>query len=362
MELLYIDQLLNDDIESFASNFIDDFNIRIDLRSGTLKYPKDLCGQPSLISLAAYLGATQCFTYLLSNDADPEQEDDFGRNTIHFACMGGNVDIFQSICPIMRADSYGNYPIHYAVAYNRHKITLEILKIDKKYGLALNHNNEAPIHIAFRTPDVNSINILTSFEIDPLLETKINKNILDYAISSYCIEAVELAIRLYPIITTDAHRLVKSITNAVDIGSLKMVKLLQRYINLSDDQKEHLLIHACEKGYLDIVKFFIRKTTSIKVSSHNGKRVNLCNFVCKNEKIMILKFLFESSLSNINDILDETICQCLIDCDFKIIQYLFSLENERFIQKDDKVIEITSSKDKNTVISEFPKEWIDCNY
>lgn len=64
--------------------------------------------------------------YLLDNDADPEQEDDLGRNAMHFACMGGDVDIFQSICSKMRTDNYGNFPIHYAVAYNRHKITSEI--------------------------------------------------------------------------------------------------------------------------------------------------------------------------------------------------------------------------------------------
>ncbi|OHS98311.1 ankyrin repeat protein [Tritrichomonas foetus] len=126
MQLEIIDNLLADNVDQFIQSIssLEDFNFQfiLDLRF-PYKLPPILNSGPSLLSLAAFLGAEKCVHHLLNLSINLDLKDHEKRKAVHFACAGGNINICRELysygCKFDNSemDSSKQSPVHYACAF-----------------------------------------------------------------------------------------------------------------------------------------------------------------------------------------------------------------------------------------------------
>lgn len=380
--------LLSDDLADLIQwlEIFHDINQRISIKKSRFVWPFDFSYYPSLISLAAFLGAEECFNYLLDKNADPLQEDELGRNCLHFASMGGKLSIFIKINYFQFRDLKGNCPIHYAIMYYNENIVKYILSIDIDALKYANYSNEMPIHLSCQFFEITIFKLISSCVIDPCSLTKKNFTLLNYAVISNSLESVIHVISLYPYITCDHDIILNSIFLSIEIGNFNIYKNLTKYIELTNEEKSKILLFACKRGDYSIVKYIIQKGVNLniaingeyplieaiksgssiivdlliankaelKISTNNG---NVIEVACKSNMISLVRKLIDTKTYNENDISDNTILDCLSMQNIRVIAYLYSISNERFVVETNDIVKIISI-DGESIISTFPFDWI----
>lgn len=123
-----LDAILDDDDDLFTQliteNSVDPSKSNKTFKMSNYKFPDILQGNPSYASLCACFSAENCFTALslLLPDGTASEEmkkvDDYKRSPIHFACIGGSLNIIreldQAMFDLNARDESGYFPSHYA--------------------------------------------------------------------------------------------------------------------------------------------------------------------------------------------------------------------------------------------------------
>jgi ankyrin repeat protein len=130
----------------------------------TLAFDEMVREGATLICIASYFGAVNCFRYLLANNADPCLEDDHGRNLTHFACAGGSLEILSMLSqfPVKwnSTDADGSTCVHYAALFGHPEALFWLWTSCNCDFSAVNVHKMSPLHFAAWRGEVKSIGFL----------------------------------------------------------------------------------------------------------------------------------------------------------------------------------------------------------
>lgn len=121
------------------------------------KMPESLRYYPPFISLCAFFDSKKCFDslfdfYLKTNDFENIYKlDQCKRSVVHFAFLGGNLNIIQSILSVFKnfdlQDCFGLRPIHYSAMGGHIKVFEFLNEIKYDMFISDNQQNLTPFHI-----------------------------------------------------------------------------------------------------------------------------------------------------------------------------------------------------------------------
>ncbi|OHS93315.1 hypothetical protein TRFO_11949 [Tritrichomonas foetus] len=116
----YVAKIRNDDVEYFRE-LSSSPNFNIDTRIYPTIYQSSpmLQNHPTLIMVAAFFGAIECFKFFAMHNADMSEHDHHLVTLPQFAVAGGNIEIIR-LCQMNRLDFDGT--IHYAALFHRTEI------------------------------------------------------------------------------------------------------------------------------------------------------------------------------------------------------------------------------------------------
>lgn len=256
--LQVLDSILEDNEDNFIQ-LIQDTNMNKTFKITNYSTPDFLHDNPTYLSLCCCFSAEKCFSAmsLLSpsglNSPDMQKVDDYNRSPIHFACIGGSLNIIreleQSNFDLNVKDASGYYPSHYA-AFSGH---CDVIKYLWTKGASITMPSSIPLTIK-------------PFEIS-------------------CLYGY---IEIVKFFCESVHPKEGEKNSHFSIGF---------FSNLSTP-----LHYACIGGHADIVKYFLKNDVDVKYQI-NALDFNSCNpllCACQNGSIECVKALLENGREKIN--------------------------------------------------------------
>lgn len=345
-----LDSILDDDDEKFIQlvSQIKGTGMNSNKKFKMTQYniPYLLEYHPTYASLCTLFSAEKCFTSLLNLCSNEQTSENFkrpdkkGRSPIHFACIGGNLNIIRQLYQLgfdlNAADDEGFHPSHYSAMSG----TIDVMKYLWMKG-AINLTNQGkettPLCVACL---YGSLNIVKFFFETVDLKNEIvsmkevfyeNKkttifhlacegghaDILDYllTIKEYAKKQVNKL----------DHKSRTPLNVACQNGSLSCVKLLINVgkVNINGTSKKHIaLIDAVEGGHSDIVSFLLQQGVDINIENSNN--MTAIEVAIMNCHLNITKILVQNGTTKNWD--EQKIGNLfLLACggyDIKIIRYL----------------------------------------
>ncbi|KAK8844513.1 hypothetical protein M9Y10_024378 [Tritrichomonas musculus] len=330
----------------------DQSNYNKTLTISNYKLPKILNSKPTYSSLCAFFSAEQCLEELSLLDPSGFESDEMnkldnnGRSPIHFACIGGNLNIIRQLeqgnVDLNAKDNEGCLPSHYAATVGNFDVI--------KYLWVKGADIFSPSLTAGMTPLQNAcfygnIEIVKFIcgiiqemkESQPELFEKIfllpskNSTLLHYAcmgghehIVEYLLSNPEISQMMINAIDGDSRTpLICSCQN----GSLNCVKCFfnkNGKLNAKKKSKKHLpLVAAAENGHLDIVHFLLNQK-SIHINQETSSKRTALEAAVLKDHFDVVKYLIEKGSAKSYD--KERIGTMFLDAvgteDFQLIKYL----------------------------------------
>ena len=342
--LKILDAILADNAEDLSA-IVDEVNVNHIFSIKQYRLPKILIGNPPIISVAAFFGASECTSYLLGIEAGLKQKDHYRRLPSHFAAAGGNLNIFRSLIEmdedLDQPDSDGNFAVHYAAKMGRTDILKYIWSRsqDKSAITLRGHHQKQPIHYACENGHNDVINFLFELDANCISAGDINNfTPLMYASLGGHLDTVKLILSKNADPDIIASNGSTAITIAAQNGNLSIVKELVKISTQYKKSKRKFnpLVEASAGGHVDIVKFLIENgmNPNIKTSDnmtpfwaalhknrllvlkyllHHGanyelistketeKKINPILFACTNSYFDIVRFFLEEKYATLND-------------------------------------------------------------
>ena len=168
--------LQKDNIDQLQECFKENIDVSKPLNVSNQMLPKILHDDASLVAVAAYYKASQCFRHLLSIIPNPLIIDKEGRSLLHFAAASGSLDIYQIAEEVINGhspdlenspeiniylDFLDNSVAHYAASSGSLEI-LQYLWMQGQDITTLNKKDESALHWAVRAGKIDIIEFLVS--------------------------------------------------------------------------------------------------------------------------------------------------------------------------------------------------------
>lgn len=290
-----LDSILDDDNEKFfqlISQLTNDgLNYNKGFKITNYRLPAILSDEPSYASLCSFFGSEKCLDSLITLLPDGINSNSFniadkkGRKPIHFACIGGHLNIirkfYQEESDFNSKDYRGRTPAHYSALSS----TTDSIKYLLLKGIDVltqtDYNEMTPLHLSI----MNS-----NFEIFKFLIENVAKNdfsifdmskltMLHLACESGCVEILDYILSKKEIAKKQMKLTnmfsQKPIDCAIQHGNLECVKKLVKLskTNLNIHNKKHIpLIIASSEGHFDIVSYLLKQDkVDINVVDYDNK-------------------------------------------------------------------------------------------
>jgi ankyrin repeat protein len=185
-----IPRILEDDVDPLkVASQSPDFSTESRLKPTAFIPSTFLNSQPTLIHVAAFLGAVNCFRFLLANGAELHAVDNVGRTLPQFAVAGGNVDIIRE-CQRHGLDFFGTF--HIAIQFHRHDIADWLRETILPDISSADLNGLTPLHVACRSNNLSEVVHLLELGADINCESYRGWTPLRMAVRGGHIECVNL--------------------------------------------------------------------------------------------------------------------------------------------------------------------------
>ncbi|XP_067659868.1 ankyrin-3-like [Haliotis asinina] len=262
------------------------------------------------VMLAASEGRKGMFDLLLQNGADLSHEDDNGRNILHMACRGGNMELVthvlkQNIVEINSRSHDGSSPAMEA-AYEGHTNVLKLLRSEGADLSAVNGKSNTILYIALESEHKDTVKyVLSNDFVD--IDSRNNDGMT----------AVMLAVQEG--MTDIFHSLVRrgadlSLANshewnilhiACDEGNSEIVKyiLSENAVNVNDRTDDGMtpVLLAAEHGFQDIFVLLERKGADVSVVDNDDENILHKLSVVGNVDLMQLALIHKNVAQNMNE-------------------------------------------------------------
>ena len=285
MQLLEI--LANDDVERLEEfiHEVDDPNFRIKIKQDDKKLQLDkiLLNEPPLISISAFYGSVKCFSFLHLSEADLNEKDKEGRLVTHFASAGGCIEICDTLdsCGLdfLETDFYKRNSLHYACQYGRLQIVERLWM--RNFNLNEPDNDGLlPIHYSALAANSDVIDFLVSNGCD--LAKSVNgitpfRNALNNSpeVLKYLLKANKNSKFLDDnTFTSFIEEDRTPLTNAIYQKNPEITKVLLENTNSDINQQDELgwtpLLHAASNGLFEICEILIDHGADVNKPSFHG--------------------------------------------------------------------------------------------
>lgn len=249
----------HNDIESLVQlSFHPQFNPSQTIAQSIFETSFVVYNQPSMVEFAAYCGAIDCLDFLMGKGSDPSVTDFNGKTLPEFAVCGGNNDIIE----LLNENGFDCTEFNYLKARFYHEI------------------NEYSERVLLSATYSNNIKVIVK-----CLE-KVTPSTIDYSEPSNGKTALIIASQYGHI---DAIRL-----------------LLSKGANINQQDNDGLspLQHACQNGYLDIVKLFLSNEKVDPNLKHKFDMTAL-HWACQKGFPEIVQLLIDTGKVDVNSRDDE---------------------------------------------------------
>lgn len=352
-----LDAILDDDEKQFSDLIMetnDDLtDVNKTIKIANFKIPEFLEDNPTYACLCACFSAERCFTVLsmLSPGGAGSQEmmklDDYKRSPIHFACIGGSLDIIRKLDQAgfdMNLRDNGQYlPSHYA-AMSGHFDVMKYLWTKGANVLSLtkltNDFCVSPIHVASLYGNLEIVKFICetvlSLDTRPSSEVFFFECQMATPMHYACIGGHDNIVNYFLSIPSLAKEQINALDSnsrtpllcACHNGNLRCVKAILNYkkekINLSMKGRKHLpLVDASESGFLDIVQFLV-KEKGINIQQETSQKKSALDVAVVNDHLDIVKCLIDNGASKNFD--DEKVGNLMFTAfetgDYELVRYL----------------------------------------
>lgn len=358
-----LDSILDDDDEQFSQHITeistDLTNINKTFRMTNYKIPAFLMDNPTYASLCACFASEKCFNTLsMLLPAGPSSDemkklDDFNRSPMHFACIGGSLNIIRELeqagFDLNCRDKKGFLPSHYAAMFGKCDVIKylwtkgsDVISLsspvfyqmsNRPIELACLHGNLEIVRFICETvlADNEKSDTANKLKFADILSSKCPTP-LHYA----CIGGHDNIVNYFLSKREYAKCQINALDNesrnpllcACHNGSLGCIKLLLNYdkskINLCMKGRKHLpLVDAAEGGFLDVVQFLL-KHKEVKVQQETSQKVTALDVAVSNDYIEIVKLLIQNGAAK--DLYKQKIVELTLTAigtnDVEMIRYL----------------------------------------
>lgn len=307
----FLKSILDDDLNNFIlqTNQTQDINNHLDFVNREQgkkmrKLPNFICEKPTLLSLAAFFGSSQCFDHLLTLKANLKEMDNGGKNAAHFAAAGGSTNILSKIIKsdpelLEKEDNFSRTPFHYACLFGHFDVVM-FLWSKGSVITAMDRNMESPVHFAAFSGSLKIIQFLIEYYTSLDISDTFGRTPLMCACIGGHSEVVKFLISTgkVDINKTDKDG-ITSLIYAVRYGSLKTVKeLLESNYQIDEsNQNFSALVEAACYGHIDIVRYLVQKGFDVNIQTKeqqtpiykaimNG-HVEVVRFLIENKALLI---------------------------------------------------------------------------
>ena len=346
--------ILADDVETF-SQYVSDENESSKNINFKQRVPDIIKNYPSIISLAAFFGATEIVDYLISIGADVKQADKNDSTSIFYAAAGGNITIFKKLYDLDNTEfnAHKATPCMFAAEMGKIDIVKYIWSRNKDLILFEDEFCSQPIHRAAAHGHIDVVDFLLSQGAKVNARDKEGNTPLILAALCGSVELVKYLIEKKANVSLKAYDGMSSLCVAARNGSLSVAKILVEngaaFINKNDALP---LVEACGSGHLDLVKFFVDKGARINSAAKDGlfplmaaakrNRVNIFDYlISKGAEIMnvnresnlleyacmcnsndIVNYLLDKNIFTLKDIKNNFITICFHDLNDSVLNNL----------------------------------------
>lgn len=289
---LSLEILRNDDLESLERYTLETGNYDTSMSSASSGNFEILAANPSLLSIAAFFGAVQCFEYLQMSGADMTKADDMGRLPVHFAAAGGSLEI----CDVLDGagadftvhDAQDMGCVHYACLYAHvqvlQRLETRALPLDDPRLVLFAAKHETTEVMEYLLEHGCDINANVGGETPFLLAFKHSPAVLRFLLQH----------------GVDTNVIVKddrtALMDACYSGDLNIVNILLEFGNDGIDYQDHFgwtaLLYACSKGHGEVVQKLVECHADVNkksflgfspwMAAHNNNHQEIVKFLSDN--------------------------------------------------------------------------------
>jgi ankyrin repeat protein len=241
--------------------------------------PPILQSRPTLLQIAAFCGADQCFHLLQMSNASLTSTDDQGRAVVHFASAGGSSVICDALdaagCDFTALSPGRVSCLHYACEYGR----IDLVRRFNACNFALDQPDEAgllPVHYAARAPTVDVIAYLREQGCD--LDARVRTHGLTSPfLEAYRTGALEV-LRFLVISQVDTDVILAEDRTPLqeaayhgDDGIVQVLLLSERLnINHADSKLGWTALHwAAQEGHVEVCRLLIERGADVNALTKN---------------------------------------------------------------------------------------------
>ncbi|EAX93344.1 hypothetical protein TVAG_181370 [Trichomonas vaginalis G3] len=180
-----------------------------------------------------------------------KKENNSEGNVLHVACAKGNLRFVQSLiesgCNINEKNKYGNTPIFFAVYENYLEVVKYLISVgaDKE---AKDNNGDTPLMWASQECHLEIVKYLIDAGADPKAKNNDGKIAADLASEEGKYEVIEYF--------NDFDCIYEFLTKCSSNGDQKTFSIVYKK-HITKDHQNQLLLVACEKGNLNLVKSLV---------------------------------------------------------------------------------------------------------